>query len=240
MEPIPESSQAVEDYGPFATREGDLLDELRESADRVRALVPECIGLSLALEDDGVSFTLVATDEEMAALDALQYAVGGPCVEAVKAERVLAYTHEQLLEEDGWQLFAQATAAASIASTLTLPVVVAGRVAGSVNLYATSRGAFTGRHEQIAEIFDAWAPGAVANADLDFSTRAVAERAPRVLGDQIRIQVALGILMKDQDIDVGTARALLNDSAQRAGAAVLVVAEQIISEATYWDRSSDQ
>ena len=240
MEPIPESSQAVEDYGPFATREGDLLDELRERADRVRELVPECIGLSLALEEDGVSFTLVATDEEMAGLDAIQYAVGGPCVEAVKAERVLAYTRDQLLEEEGWQLFAQATAAASIASTLTLPIVVDERVAGSVNLYATTRDAFTGRHEQIAGIFDAWAPGAVANADLDFSTRSVAERAPRVLRDQIRIQVAMGILMKDQDIDIATARARLHDSAQRAGADVVVVAEQLISEASYRDRPGDE
>lgn len=235
MEPIAESSQAVEDYGPFATHEGDLLDELRERAARVRELVPECIGLSLALEDDGVSFTLVATDDEMAALDAIQYAVGGPCVEAVKAERVLAYTHEQLLEEDGWQLFAQATAAASIASTLTLPILVAGRVAGSINLYATTGDAFNGSHEQIAEIFDAWAPGAVANADLDFSTRSVAEQTPHVLRDQIRIQMALGILMQDQDIDVEVATARLYDSAQRAGATARVVADQLISEATYKD-----
>ena len=239
MEPIAESSRAVEDYGPFATHEGDVLDELRERADRVRDLVPACIGLSLALADDGVSFTMVATDEEMAVLDALQYAVGGPCVEAVKADRVLAYTHEQLMEEEGWQLFAQATAAASIASTLTLPIVVEGRVAGSINLYATTGDAFTGHHEQIAGIFDAWAPGAVANADLDFSTRVVAERAPQVLRDQIRNQIALGILMKDQDIDVETARARLHDAAQRAGVTVVMVAEQLISNATYRDRLSD-
>ena len=231
MEPIAESSRAVEDYGPFATHEGDVLDELRERADLVRGLVPACIGLSLALVDDGVSFTLVATDEEMAVLDALQYAVGGPCVEAVEAERVLAYTDEQLLEEEGWHLFARATAAASIASTLTLPIVVAGRVAGSINLYATTRDAFTGRYEQIADIFEAWAPGAVANADLDFSTRSVAEHTPQVLHEQIRIQMALSILMQDQDIDVDAARVRLYDAARRAGASVVRLAEQLISDA---------
>ena len=111
MEPIPETSEAVEEYGPFSTEEGDLLAELREKAERVRGLVPECIGLSLASKEEGVSFTLVASDEEIAALDAIQYVGGGPCVESVNAERVLAYTHDEMLGEANWQLFAQATAA---------------------------------------------------------------------------------------------------------------------------------
>jgi GAF domain-containing protein len=240
MEPIKETVHAVEEYGPFATDEGDLLDELRDSAERVRELVPECVGLTLSSTRDGVSFTLVASDEEMAVLDAIQYAVGGPCVESVRAERVLSYTQDDFLAEEDWQLFARATAAASIASTLTLPILVEERVAGSINLYAATPGAFTGRHEQIAEIFDAWAPGAVANADLDFSTRAVAEQAPRVLRDQLRIQVALGILMRNQDIDIETARTRLVDAAQRAGATVVMVAETLVSGAKYGDRDGGE
>lgn len=240
MEPIQETVHAVEEYGPFATDEGDLLDELRNSAEQVRQLVPECIGMTVSSIQDGVSFTLVASDEEVAALDAIQYAVGGPCVEAVKAERVLSYTQDDFLGEVNWQLFARATAAASIASTLTLPIVVAGRVAGSINLYAASADAFAGRHEQIAEIFDAWAPGAIANADLDFSTRAVAEQAPRVLRDQLRIQVALGILMSNQRIDVETAMTRLVEAAQRAGATLLTVAEKLVADATYDDRDGGE
>ena len=239
MEPIQETVQAVEEYGPFATDEGDLLDQLRDSAERVRQLVPECVGMTLSSTQHGVSFTLVASDEEVAALDAIQYAVGGPCVEAVKAERVLSYTQDDFLAEDNWQLFARATAAAGIGSTLTLPIVVEGRVAGSINLYAASADAMAGSHEQIAEIFDAWAPGAVANADLDFSTRAVAEQAPRVLRDQLRIQVALGILMSNQDIDIETARTRLVDAAKRAGATVVTVAQKLVSDATN-DRDRDE
>lgn len=232
MDPIPETFDAVEEYGPFVTNEGDLLDELAERAERVQELVPECVGLSLAGEDEGVIFTLVASDEEIAALDAIQYAVGGPCVEAVKADRVLAYTQDELLAEANWQLFAQATAAVSIASTLTLPIVIDGRVAGSINLYAATSDAFIGRHVQIAEIFDAWAPGAVANADLDFSTRAVAEKAPQLLHDRVRIQVALGLLMSNQGIDIDTATTRLHEAAQRAGTTVLVVADKLVSDAT--------
>ena len=197
LEPIPETIEAVEEYGPSATEGPDLLDELQWSAELVREIVPACVGITLASTKDGVSFTLVSSDDDVAVLDAIQYTVGGPCVEAVKAEQVLAYNQDDFLGEASWQLFARATAAASIASTLTLPIVVEEKVAGSINLYAATLDAFDGHHEQIAEIFGAWAPGAVTNADLAFSTRTVAEQAPLVLREQVRIQFALGVLMID-------------------------------------------
>lgn len=233
MRPIPETSEVVEEYGPFAAGDLDLVEELTGSSERVREIVPECIGITLSSTEDGVSFTLVSSDEDVAVLDAIQYTVGGPCVESVKADRVLSYTQEDFLDETGWQLFAQATAAASIASTLTLPIVVDGMVTGSVNLYATTRDAFEGRHEQIADIFSAWAPGAVTNADLSFRTRTVARQAPLVLREQVRLQVALGLLMKDQDLDVESARVRLYDAAHRAGVTVAMLVEVLVSNATH-------
>ncbi len=233
MRPIPETSEVVEEYGPFAAGDLDLVEELTGSSERVREIVPECIGITLSSTEDGVSFTLVSSDEDVAVLDAIQYTVGGPCVESVKADRVLSYTQEDFLDETGWQLFAQATAAASVASTLTLPIVVDGMVTGSVNLYATTRDAFEGRHEQIAHIFGAWAPGAVTNADLSFRTRTVARQAPLVLREQVRLQVAMGLLMKDQDLDVESARVRLYDAAHRAGVTVAMLVEVLVSNATH-------
>jgi GAF domain-containing protein len=229
LEPIPETEAVVDEYGPFTTGDLDLVEDLKRRSLWVRKIVPACIGITMTSTEQGVSFTLVSSDEQVAVLDAIQYAVGGPCVESVAAERVLAYTQDDFLGEAGWQLFARATASASIASTLTLPIVVDGAVAGSVNLYATTQDAFEGRHEQLADIFGAWAPGAVTNADLAFSTRTVAEQAPLVLHEQVQIQVALGILMKDQGLDVEAARARLYDAAHRAGVTVAMVAERLAS-----------
>lgn len=231
MKPIPETAEAVEEFGPFSTDGPDMLEELRWSSEAVQKVVPECIGITLSSTEDGVSFTLVSTDDDVAVLDAIQYAVGGPCVEAVKSERVLTFTQQDFLSEAGWQLFARATAAGSIASTLTLPIVVEGKVAGSINLYATTTDAFTGRHEELADIFGAWAPGAVTNADLAFSTRTVAEQAPLVLRDQVSIQVALGILMIDQSLGVEEARSRLYDAAHRAGVTVAMIAKTLVSDA---------
>jgi GAF domain-containing protein len=237
VEPIPETSEAVNEFGPF---EVDLLQNLKDRASQVREIVPDCVGISLASREHGVSFTLVATDDEVAALDGVQYLDGGPCVEGVEAERVLEYRNEELLGEGSWQLFAQATAAAAIASTLTLPILKQAQIVGSVNLYAATPHAFTGHHQEIAEIFSAWAPGAVANADLSFSTRETAEQAPRLLYEEMRVQVALGVLMSSQNIGLETAREQLRDAALRAGITEPALAERLIAGVSHGEHELEE
>lgn len=51
--------------------------------------------------------------------------MSGPSVEAVEAEQVPACPDEDMLDEASWQLFAQGAAADAVASTLTLPIIVA-------------------------------------------------------------------------------------------------------------------
>jgi hypothetical protein len=231
MEPIPETAEILEDLGPFAAvddPERELLEQLQERAEQVRAIAPDCIGMSVASSEYGVTFTLVASTEEIAALDGVQYLAGGPCVEAVKAERPLGLIHEDLMDEDAWQLFAHATAAAAVASTLTLPILEQAKVIGSVNLYGASRLAFAGHQEEIARIFDAWAPGAVANADLGFTTREVARQAPQQLRDEHTIAVATGLLAQVERVDVEAALERLKDAAQRAGVPLARLAETVV------------
>jgi GAF domain-containing protein len=237
VEPIPETAEAVDEFGPF---EDDLLEVLQDRASQVRDIVPDCVGLSLASREHGVSFTVVATDDEIAALDGAQYLNSGPCVDGVKAERVVEYRDEDLLQEDSWQLFAQATAAVGIRSTLTLPILAEGQVVGSVNLYAARQDSFSGHHEAIAQVFGAWAPGAVANADLGFSTRGTAEQAPQLLFDETRIQVALGILVDSQDITLEAAQGQLSQAAHRAGIGEAALAERLIAGVAYAERELEE
>lgn len=227
MEPIPETTEAVDEFGPF--HEDDLLVELRRRSGRVQEIVPTCVGMSVASHRAGVTFTFVATSAEVAALDGVQYLAGGPCVAAVEAERVLEYGDRALFDEAGWHLFARATAVVDVASTLTLPVVAAGRVSGSVNLYATTPYAFSGHHEAIARIFDAWAPGAVANADLSFSTRRLAEQAPDQLRAEYAVAVAVAILVEQQRLTADRAREVLRDAAARAGVTESQLADTVIA-----------
>jgi GAF domain-containing protein len=185
VEPTPETLEAMEElrHGDGGG-DPDLLEQLLQRADAVLAIVPDCIGISVASTQHEVSFTVVASTEEIALMDALQYLAGGPCLEGAAGERVLELDQAALMSEDEWRVFARSSAARGVASTLTLPILEDGTVVGSVNLYGGSGNAFTGHHEAIARIFDAWAPGAVTNADLEFTTRRNAEQAPRRIRDE--------------------------------------------------------
>jgi len=232
VEPIPETSEAIDEFGPFTTG-SDLLERLREMSDLVTEIVPECVGLSIAYREHGVTFTLVASDETIAALDGFQYVDDGPCVAAVREDRgPVEFSAEDPLAEERWHLFSRACAAAGIASTLTLPIMADHTAVGSVNLYAAAPHAFTGKHTPLAHVLGAWAPGAVANADLSFDTRRTAQQAPQLLYEETRLQVALGILAALLDVSVDAATARLQDAAERAGVSPTEMVELIIEQGT--------
>ena len=171
MEPIPETLQAFERARrPSWTRA--LLDQLRTTTDRARAVAPGLVGVSVASREEGITFTLVATAEEIAVLDAVQYVASGPCVDAMDLGHGIATSPDGLLERGrGGRTSPGPAPRPAIHSTLTLPVVRRRRSVATVNLYGHAEDTFVDHHEALADIFGAWAPGAVANADLSFTTQ---------------------------------------------------------------------
>jgi GAF domain-containing protein len=230
MEPIPETVEAIDEYGPFGSEDVDLVADLRERGRRVQDLVPDCIGLSVASQEHGVTFTLMADRADVAVLDAVQYLSDGPCVAVVEQQHQAAAGFElaDLLDEESWRLFARASAAKGVRSTLTLPILAERRVVGSVNLYGGSGAAFSGHHEELADLFDAWAPGAVTNADLSFSTLSEARRAPQVLKDEVTVQVAVGILVAREGLEAEVAERNLRDASIRAGVSLQELARAVL------------
>lgn len=164
----------------------------------------------------------------------------GPCVAAVEEDTgVLEYSADDPLAEERWQLFARGTSAAGIASTLTLPVMDGGTAVGSINLYAATPHAFSGKHDAVAAALGAWAPGAVANADLTFQTRRTAEQAPHLLFEETRFLFALGILVSSLNVSVAEARERFQDAAQRAAVSQTELAKVIIEQATFPEARTD-
>lgn len=228
MKPIPETIDTAAELSRYDP-DLDVLSYLQATADEVKALVPHCIGLSLAWLAEDVAFTLVASDEEIAVLDGLQYLEDGPCVDAVRNGRGVEVTEQDFMSERGWQLFAQAAAAHTVRSTLTLPLVTAGQVTGSANLYAASDHAFEGHHQALAAILGASAAHAVRNADLTFSSRAEAERSPAAVRAHDVVDMALGILVSTLGLDDREARERLVDAAARAGLTTLQFAQALVN-----------
>lgn len=228
MDPIPETRETVEEFGPF---DDDLLARLADSAAEVRRVVPSCVGMSVAAFPHDAVFTLVASDARIGVLDAVQYLTDGSCVSVVDgphAGETRAFDHADLLDEDEWQLFARSTSSHGINATLTLPVIEGERVVGSVNLYATEAGAFEDRHDRLAEVVGAWAPGAVRDADLDFSTLQAARDTPRRQRDQVTVVRAASLFARVMQVDIEQVQDQIRQASARAGVRDIDLAETIL------------
>lgn len=226
MEPIPETRRVLDQLAEYG--ELDVAEQFTVLADQVSAIAPACVGVSLSLVDRGLAFTWTATNQEAAALDAVQYLDGGPCIEAVETGAVGDLTAPEILDEGRWRLFARAEGVAGVESSLSIPLLRQDRVYGGVNLYGATPTAFEGHHEVLANLYGAWAEGSVTNADLSFSSRRRAEQAPQDLEDRAHTDQAVGMIVAAQRVDAPTAQQRLTAAAQRAGMPVVEVARFLI------------
>jgi hypothetical protein len=145
MEPVPETEAVFEKMATYGDTE--VAETLAEMGRRTLVIVPDCVGLSLLVVADGLTYTLVASDERFAGLDAIQYFDEGPANTVVDSKEPVEVNTEALMDEGRWLALARATSATGIASTLSLPFVRNGVVVAAVNLYAATSDAFAGHHQ---------------------------------------------------------------------------------------------
>ncbi|QNN51590.1 GAF domain-containing protein [Nocardioides mesophilus] len=222
MEPIPETRESIGELRRYGGEE--LVDELTRMGEAAERLVPGLVGLSLALVQDGLTFTLVSTDPEVAAPDAVLRVGEAPCRDAaattVTAEGAAQCPEgrpDDVFSEARWLADAQAQAAHGVCSTLSLPILTGEEVIGTVNLYASSSDAFAGDHQVLADALGASASTAITNADLSFETRREAGATTARLRDLDTINQAVGYLSTVHGVGTAAARHLLNGAAARAG-----------------------
>lgn len=226
MEPTPETEEALKELESYGDEE--LREDLRLLVDEARLAVPELVGVSLGLLVEDLVLTYVASDLETALLDAMQYLDTGPCVRAAGTASVVVTGPETLFDEEEWQLFAQATAARGVRSSLSLPFVRNGVVTGGANFYGSGTGSFDGHVGELARLFGAWSPGATHNADLEFRTRLQASRSVANLRAARLVDHAIGVLVAEGVADPNEAEARLLQAAAQAGVPVHVLARALI------------
>lgn len=225
MEPIPESLEALTRLS--APGEGDLVANIKEAALRVVQAVPECVALSISHFDHDLTFTLVATADDMRILDAAQYLDGGPCQEAAIEGDELDL---DVLDEERWQLFALASAIKGVRSSLSLPLRRNDTVYGSINFYGGTDYAFIGRERDLAVMFGATVQEAVANADLSMASVGRARKAVQTLDERDTINTAVGVLAARHRMSVSEAYDSLLDAANRAGISPLALADLVLRQ----------
>lgn len=235
VEPIPETKEALRRLAEGGDEH--LGADLGEAAAVLGLRMPGLVGFSISVVEQDLTFTFLTSAASLAGLDAVQYLDGGPCEEAVQTGAVVAADHGDLLDEGRWQLFARASGTYGVASTLSLPLLDGSVVVGSVNIYGAQSDTFDGRHEELAGLFGAWAPGAVTNADISFSSRLRATHAVERLEDLATVELAVGLLVSAHAIPAAAARRHLERAAARAGVTVLHLARLLVDPGTGEGRS---
>lgn len=231
VEPIPETREALRRLAEAGDEQ--LGQDLGEAAQALSVRVPGLVGFSISVVEQDITFTYRATNARFAGLDAIQYLDGGPCEEAVGTGEIVEADHTELMDEGRWSLFARAGETCGVSSTLSLPILDGERVVGGVNVYGADPDTFQGRHEELARLFGAWAPGAVTNADLSFSSRLEAARALERLEDMNVVDLAVGVLVAAHAIPPAEARRGLEQAAARAGVKAVEVARLLVDRATH-------
>ena len=221
MEFLRHTREALDEY--ISLTDPDLEESLLTMSDRAEQIVSECVGLSVTLLEDDLTFALVSPGLSTARADTPVLA------SLTRSANRTGSADFELLDEEHWAHRARADSAAGVASSLSMPMLDRGRVIGGITLYASSPDAFDGRHAELAAALGASADGAVTNADLGFDARRRAEEAPRRVRDEQVAEVATGILAGRMGIDLEAARARLGLAALQAGvreaqAATVVIA----------------
>jgi GAF domain-containing protein len=225
VEPIPETRELLEllKVGPDSDR---LESWLYSRAQQVAALIPDCVGVSIALfGEEAVTFTFVITAESLRLIDAAQFLDGGPCQESARSDVTLA---TDVLSEQRWHLFALAEAATGVQSSLSLPLRADGAPSGSVNFYGSRPDTFTDRARELATLFGAAADDAVSNADLPMTGLQRARTSAQQVRADARLDIAIGILAERQGLPIEEARERLHDAAARAGIEVGALARLLL------------
>jgi GAF domain-containing protein len=227
MRPPAEVQQAIDRLSAMLVGDQDLGKHLDAVSSVAELLVPSVVGVSVTVHVHGQPFTMTAVNDAIAALDAVQYVDGGPCVDALEGTEIPV---DDILDEDRWQFFRSAATQAGVRASLSLPLRdPEGDVVGALNLYASERDAFKGEEKMLAEVFGAHVSELVTNADLTFMTREWAAELPQRVEALEVTENAVRSLMTRLGLTAEEARSRLNDAAGRAGAPVDKVARALLA-----------
>lgn len=174
---------------------------------------------------EGRFTTVAATSSVPELADKLQYSTGqGPCLDAIREHGT--FCAQDLATDQRWPAFGRAVSTElGMHSLLAHVLPVDDTVLGALNVYSSSRRAFTAQHQTLIGIFGATAAQALRAA----RNRERAEHLEDALRTSRRIGVALGIVMKTHLVDLDQSWQLLAKASQDRNVKVSVLAEHVIA-----------
>lgn len=201
------------------------------------SLLPGVSGLSLSVlgKDAGVGVVLFTSDEVAGQLAEIQYTLGeGPCMEAIRSlAPVFAPDLTRAPDARRWPLFSVQAARAGAEAVFSLPLTVAARVLGTLDLYLETAGTLDdGQLRTALLVADALG---LAVTGLDHSSSDSGGAVTWLQGaesDRVEIHQATGVIMVHLGVSAQEALLRLRARAFTQGSTSLDVARAVIDGST--------
>jgi len=202
----------------------ELVQEVAELAVRAVEPVVTC-GITLAQADR--VFTVAAADELANQLDEQQYELDtGPCLQALATGEVV--DAPDLGVESRWDGYPTIAMGHGILSVYSVPLVVAGKPVGVLNLYAGTPNAFRVVDRQLAALVAGQAAIAVTAALRHYDEVTLSDHLRVALSSRSVIDQAIGIVMAQQRGTPARGFAALRTISQRRNIKLRVVAAELV------------
>jgi GAF domain-containing protein len=205
----------------------DVLQRVTQLACRT---VANCEMAGITVEQHGKLETPVFTDARAPLIDQAQYdADTGPCVDAFRTGAIL--TIPDTAVDTRWPDFSRAATAASVRSTLSVPMDVSGNrteVLGALNLYSEVPDAFDAEAVASAESLAQQAAIVVANAQAYWGAKELSEQLQQAMESRAVIEQAKGILMAQSHVPAEEAFQILVRASQRENRKLREIAVEIV------------
>jgi GAF domain-containing protein len=202
-----------------------LLDDIAQLAG---AITTPHAAVGITVRRNGRAYT-VATNGQLAAnLDEIQYGKGeGPCLRALRTGEVIMV--DDLSSETRFGEYRTLALGYGVRSSLSLPLVVEGKVRGALNLYSLNPAAFGLAERTAAELFATQAAAAFTLVTRQAHQMQMSTQLRDALASRAVIDQAIGIIMNQRRISAERAFEILRETSQHQNRKLRDVAVAIVT-----------
>jgi len=202
------------------------LTELTESLTSVLGLS----GSGVTMADDGGRLRFVtAVSQASGDLERNQeQQQAGPCRDAFDTGEVVRVTDVRK-ESSRWPEFSATAARLSVAGVAGIPMRLADKVIGALNLYSSEAREWTDEDIAVAGVLADVATSYVVNASKLRQQEQLSEQLQQALESRVIIEQAKGITAQQKSVSVDNAYQLMRRHARNNNASLRVVAEAIVA-----------
>ena len=222
-----EATGALEQLGQLTLRDQSMETLLKAVTDLAKTVMPGDTETSVTLLIDGVPTTPAYTGDLALGCDEKQYEQDeGPCLHAARSGNLTEIP--DVRSETRWPRYTEHAVRVGAMSSLSVPLRLADRMSGALNVYARKAQAFDDASRKVAVRFSPYASASVANMHAYRTAREMADNLETALQSRAVIDQAKGILMERHKITAEQAFQVLAGTSMRTNAKLRSIAERLV------------